>query len=725
MKSSAPERFRRSWFWGVTTFLWTTTLAYFRSKGKIALAVATSSIASLLFPSGRTAHSRFKIPIDFTHNVACNITKKTMLVELLKIGDGMLGEIDRHDKANSKWIEIPTQLVIPPTENALNNLIEFVYGDDILKKPSALLLSARAIVCPKNETIQKINDIVLQKSHGHSKMYESADSIEFNGNQSTKFNSFYPIEYLNALNFPSIPVHSLLLKINTLVMLIRNINQKEGLCNGTRLMVSQLLSNVIEATIITGTSIGNKVILPYITFIHKSPDMPFTFVRKQFPLKVCYVMTINKSQGQSLKKVGIYLPQPVFTHGQLYVALSCATSPDSVKILIHFDDNTTNNKTKNVVFGEFLQKVNDSEVRIVRMWTPQLRNQETWFLAVDKNILGQRKDQGFLQSVLLPSRCYRIEKCGCGIDDRYQKWVNNEIYMAVGITSSITPLPDTVVIPRHCGEDVAISLWKEFTSASSKFDRIALETATAPVIVAITSVKISTYAGTLRLGTSSATHIYMNPPIPKTKLLMDSYNALPESPIFLDPPIPLSEIIQKSHSDRSDKTIITKASIVDYIFSDSCYHVQCLKCKIITFKQGNNWFCPLDGILDSPSNSATQDLFGTTSDNLRSENNINDRKQLQPIATSSQGTPKKMMIRMTNTSTDNNIRFIVTNIEKTDSDVPSSITTPAPDRPTSSQNTEKESCSLHQQGKLNVRRSLPFENPDTPATKRKIGRKTE
>lgn len=66
---------------------------------------------------------------------------------------------------------------------------------------------------------------------------------------------------------------------------------------------------------------------------------------------------------------------------------------------------------------------------------------------------------------------------------------------------------------------------------------------------------------------------------------------------------------------------------------------------------------------------------------------------------------------MTNTSTDNNIRFIVTNIEKTDSDVPSSITTPAPDRPTSSQNTEKESCSLHQQGKLNVRRSLPFENP--------------
>ncbi|CAH1416411.1 unnamed protein product [Lactuca virosa] len=431
------------------------------------------------------------------------------------------------------------------------------------------------------------------------------------------------------------------------------------------------------------------------------------------------------------------------------------------------------------------------QVRIVRMWTPQLRNQETWFLAVDKNILGQRKDQGFLQSVLLPSRCYRIEKYGCGIPDRYQNWLNNEIYMAVGTASSISPLPDTVIIPIHwfyiitkrqipdykdqhadfvgifsklinCtkkdnepylllilkneyGEDIAISLWKEFTSTSSKFDRIALETAPAPVIVAITSVKISTYAGTLRLGTSSATHIYMNPPIPETKPLIDSYNTLPESPIFLDPPIPLSEIIQKSHSDLSDKTLITKASIVEYIFSDSWYHVQCPKCKITTFKQGKNWFCPSDGILDSPSStfklnaiikdksysmtvvlsdSATQDLFGTTTDNLRSENNINDRKQLPPIATCSQGTPKKMMIRMTNTSTDNNIRFIVTNIEKTASDIPSSITTPAPNRPTSSQNTEKESTSLHQQGKLNVRRSLPFENPDTPATKRKVACKT-
>lgn len=73
-------------------------------------------------------------------------------------------------------------------------------------------------------------------------------------------------------------------------------------------------------------------------------------------------MTINKSQGQSLKKIGIYLPQPVFTHGQLYVALSRATSPDSVKILIIDDHGLQSKRTKNVVFKELLHQVNTDKV---------------------------------------------------------------------------------------------------------------------------------------------------------------------------------------------------------------------------------------------------------------------------------------------------------------------------------------------------------------------------
>lgn len=148
-------------------------------------------------------------------------------------------------------------------------------------------------------------------------------------------------------------------------MLVRNLNQREGLCNGTRLMVSHLLPLLIEATIITGTSIGKRVYLPRIKFIYKSSDLPFTFIRKQYPIKVCYAMTINKSQGQSLKKIGIYLPEPVFAHGQLYVALSRATSPDSIRILIESHTNIPQNRTKNIVFKDLLRRIDTTEVEII------------------------------------------------------------------------------------------------------------------------------------------------------------------------------------------------------------------------------------------------------------------------------------------------------------------------------------------------------------------------
>ncbi|GLT36125.1 hypothetical protein SLA2020_105270 [Shorea laevis] len=63
-------------------------------------------------------------------------------------------------------------------------------------------------------------------------------------------------------------------------------------------------------------------------------------------------MTINKSQGQSLKHVGLYLPNPVFSHGQLYVAASRVTSPTGLKILIGHDEQDHKGSTKNIVYYE-------------------------------------------------------------------------------------------------------------------------------------------------------------------------------------------------------------------------------------------------------------------------------------------------------------------------------------------------------------------------------------
>ena len=74
------------------------------------------------------------------------------------------------------------------------------------------------------------------------------------------------------------------------------------------------------------------VLVPRIKNVSKSHQIPFTLIRHQFPLTLCYAMTINKAQGQTFNKVGILFDQPVFSHGQLYVAMSRVRNPRDIKI---------------------------------------------------------------------------------------------------------------------------------------------------------------------------------------------------------------------------------------------------------------------------------------------------------------------------------------------------------------------------------------------------------
>src|SRR5438105_9332610 len=129
--------------------------------------------------------------------------------------------------------------------------------------------------------------------------------------------------------------------------------------NGTRLLVRAFQRNTIDAEIVLGEHAGKRVFLPRIPLCLSDDEMfPFKFKRKQFPIRVSFAMTIDKAQGQTTPHVGIYPPNPVFSHGQLYVSMSRATARSNLKVLAA----TTNDEniesdgtlTKNIVYKEVL-----------------------------------------------------------------------------------------------------------------------------------------------------------------------------------------------------------------------------------------------------------------------------------------------------------------------------------------------------------------------------------
>ncbi|VDL68499.1 unnamed protein product [Nippostrongylus brasiliensis] len=106
-----------------------------------------------------------------------------------------------------------------------------------------------------------------------------------------------PTEYLNSLIPPGMPLHNLHLKKGTIVMLMRNLDIHNGLCNGTRLAVETLGRFVLGCRFVSGRRKGELTIIPRIDLYWDVA--PFRLRRRQFPVRVAFATTINRSQGQT------------------------------------------------------------------------------------------------------------------------------------------------------------------------------------------------------------------------------------------------------------------------------------------------------------------------------------------------------------------------------------------------------------------------------------------
>jgi len=269
---------------------------------------------------------------------------------LLSIGNGTLRTVDDDESYVPSLIGIPNDLVFDYSQDA-KDFVNTVYprlAVDLNHTSKACILT------PKNVDVDIINDIAIDCKMGELFEKDSADICTDNTHITT--------EFLNKLTPSGIPPHKLRIKVGCPVILLRNIDAKEGLVNGARLIVKNVRRHSIECTFLTGDNEGKSVTLFRVDLIPDDKNLGFKMVRRQFPIRLAYAMTINKSQGQTVTDtVGIYLPNPVFTHGQLYVAMSRAIKRCNIRLLIHdikglqgkFDDAKV--YTRNIVYHEVLQ----------------------------------------------------------------------------------------------------------------------------------------------------------------------------------------------------------------------------------------------------------------------------------------------------------------------------------------------------------------------------------
>ncbi|XP_021975028.1 uncharacterized protein LOC110870134 [Helianthus annuus] len=167
---------------------------------------------------------------------------------LLRVGDGTEEPIE------GNYIRIPDDMTIQCNnrENSIKELINVIFPSIEDNVYSLYYIISRATLSTKNESVDEINNQMIDIFQREEKVYYSFDEAE------DVQHNFYPVEFLHSLNVCGLSPHKLRLKIGCPIILLRNIDPSHGPCNGTRLIYKGFMRNVIDAKIAVGQHARKK-----------------------------------------------------------------------------------------------------------------------------------------------------------------------------------------------------------------------------------------------------------------------------------------------------------------------------------------------------------------------------------------------------------------------------------------------------------------------------------
>jgi ATP-dependent DNA helicase PIF1 len=233
----------------------------------------------------------------------------------------------------------------------LEEVLDFVYPSDVLADPLRCL--KRSILAPTHRQVDAYNNTLLNRIYGAQRTYMASDSLK----EVTAAGMISPdsvLDYAAKQTPPGLPPHTLQVKVNGIYRLIRNLSVDRGLVKNARVIVSEMGNRLITVRLIhrQGSTLHadeEDILIPRISFSYILPS-GHTLLRRQFPLTLGYATTFNSCQGLNLDRVGVDLTYPVFSHGQLYTALS--RIPDRTCAVVRMRPRET--FTVNVTYAEIL-----------------------------------------------------------------------------------------------------------------------------------------------------------------------------------------------------------------------------------------------------------------------------------------------------------------------------------------------------------------------------------